>query len=279
MKKAIIFILLGLLILTIAACNDDTTKSPQEQNTTQEQLNETDMDFVVDDEVQQRVDENREYNEVVYESEILHIKQISKHVYQHTSYLYGNIPCHGMFIVYENKAVVFDATVDDESSSELIDWITESLKSEIIAVIPTHYHIDNLGGLNEFHNRRIGSYAYDKTIQITTEHSLAVPQYGFNGYMELEIGDQKVYVEFMGEGHTVDNIIGYFPLENIMFGGCLIKALGDDKGNITEANVEVWSETVRNIKLKYPNVEKIIVGHGEMGGPELLDYTIDLFEQ
>jgi len=83
----------------------------------------------------------------------------------------------------------------------------------------------------------------------------------------------------LGEGHTIDNTIGYFSLENIMFGGCLIKALGDGKGNITEANVEAWATTVMNIKLKYPDVEKIIVGHGEMGGSELLDYTINLFEQ
>ncbi len=68
------------------------------------------------------------------------------------------------------------------------------------------------------------------------------------------------------------------PLEDIMFGGCLIKEEGAGKGNLAEANVEEWPNTVRKVKMKYPEVKKIIVGHGKSGGIELLDYTIKLFE-
>lgn len=42
----------------------------------------------------------------------------------------------------------------------------ESLNSKITAIISTHYHADNLGGLDEFHKRGIASYAYNKTKQI-----------------------------------------------------------------------------------------------------------------
>ncbi len=96
--------------------------------------------------------------------------------------------------------------------------------------------------------------------------------------MNLNIGNEAVHIEFCGEGHTCDNIIGYFPLEDIMFGGCLIKEAGAGKGNLAEANVEEWSETVRKVKMKYPKVKKVITGHGKYGGIELLDYTIELFE-
>jgi len=270
LKNKLIYSLIVILLLFITACG------PNKQSTVQEQLYEAETDFIVGS-IAELTDEDEQYDEV-YKSEILSIKQVSKHVYQHTSYLDANTPCNGMLIIYGNKAVVFDTTVDDESSSQLIDWITTAMKSEIIAVIPTHYHIDNLGGLNEFHSRGINSYTNDKTIQIAAEKNLPVPRHGFNGYMELKIGDEKVYSEFLGEGHTPDNIIGYFPLENIMFGGCLIKALNDGKGNITEANIEEWPQTVKNVKLRYPNTEKIIIGHGEIGGMEIIDYTIRLFE-
>ena len=63
-----------------------------------------------------------------------------------------------------------------------------------------------------------------------------------------------------------------------MFGGCLIKEVGVGKGNLEEANAEKWSETVTEVKKKYPNAKKIIPGHGKIGGIELLDYTIKLFE-
>ncbi|MCL2311101.1 MAG: subclass B1 metallo-beta-lactamase [Firmicutes bacterium] len=218
----------------------------------------------------------------VYKSERLTIRQISELVYQHISYLetkdFGKTSCNGVVITNKNEAVVFDTPVDDGASSELIDWITKSLKSKIIAVIPTHYHVDNLGGLNEFHKQGIPSYAYKKTIQIAKESELPMPQNSFDDFMELKIGNEIVNIDFLGEGHTCDNIIGYFPLEDFMFGGCLIKELGAGKGNLEEANVAEWSETVKKVKKKYPNVKIIIPGHGKVGDIELLDYTIALFE-
>jgi metallo-beta-lactamase class B len=183
-----------------------------------------------------------------------------------------------MVVAYKNEAVIFDTPTDNETSFELINWVTKSLKCKITAVIATHYHIDNLGGLNEFHKQGIPSYAYYKTVQIAKENGLPEPQHCFDKFLELEIGNEKVSVEFFGEGHTCDNTVGYFPLEDIMFGGCLIKEAGSGKGNLEEANVKEWSETVRKVREKYPNVKKVIPGHGKLGGIELLDYTIRLFE-
>jgi len=224
-----------------------------------------------------RTTENR-----AYRSASLMINQVSEHVYQHISFLdFGNfekISCNGMIIVNNNEAVVFDTPTDNETSRELIDWLTQSLKCKIIAVIPTHYHIDNLGGLEEFHRQDIISYAYNRTIQVLKENGSTMPKHGFDEHFELKVGNEEVYVDFLGEGHSCDNIIAYFPLEDIMFGGCLIKEAGAGKGNLAEANVEEWPNTVRKVKMKYPEVKKIIVGHGKSGGIELLDYTIKLFE-
>ena len=217
----------------------------------------------------------------LYKSETLVINQISEHVYQHISFLdvkgFGKVPCNGMIVACKNEAVIFDTPKDDETSRELIDWVSKSLKCKIKAVIPTHYHIDNLGGLDEFHRQGIESYAYYKTIQIAKEKGLPVPQHGFDKYLDLKVGNEKVHVEFFGEGHTCDNVVGYFPSENIMFGGCLIKEVGAGKGNLEEANLKEWSETVKKVKEKYPKVKTVIPGHGQIGGIELLDYTINLF--
>ena len=218
----------------------------------------------------------------VYQSETLIINQISKYVYQYISYLeienYGKVVCNGMIIANRNEAIVFDTPANNEVSSELIDWITKSLKCKITAVVSTHYHLDNLGGLNEFHKHNIASYAYVKTKQIAQEKKLPEPQHSFDKSMELKVGDENVLIDFLGEGHTSDNSIGYFPLENIMFGGCLIKEVGAGKGNLEEANVDEWPETVKKVKAKYPQVKRVVPGHGKSGGAELLDYTIHLFE-
>lgn len=217
----------------------------------------------------------------VYNSETLLINQISEYVYLHISFLdtkeWGKVPCNGMIVAYQNEVVVFDTPSDNETSRELIEWITKTL-GKMVAVVPTHSHIDNLGGLNEFHKQGIPSYAYDKTIQIAELNNLPIPQQGFDKNLTLNIGNEKVNVEFFGEGHTCDNTVGYFPLEDIMFGGCLIKEISSGKGNLAEANPAEWSESVRKVKNKYPNVKTVIPGHGKLGGIELLDYTINLFE-
>lgn len=87
-----------------------------------------------------------------------------------------------------------------------------------------------------------------------------------------------MYTKFFGEGHTKDNVVGYFPEAEAIFGGCLIKESGAGKGNLEDANVAAWSATVKKLKRSYPRAKTVIPGHGKSGGRELLDYTIKLFE-
>lgn len=219
---------------------------------------------------------------VVYKTKELIITQISKHAFEHISFLqtddFGNVPCNGLIVTNNNEAIIFDTPTNDNSSEELIKWIKETLHYKINAIIPTHFHNDCLGGLKAFHDNNILSYAYFKTIDLAKEHGFVVPEKGFNDSLVLNVGNEKVTAKFLGEGHTRDNVVGYFPTENIMFGGCLIKELNATKGYLGDANVAAWSGTVENVKKEYPDVKIVIPGHGEYGNKKLLDYTITLFK-
>jgi metallo-beta-lactamase class B len=215
-------------------------------------------------------------------SETLIIEKVKSHVYRHVTYLktqtFGRVECNGMIVFDKGEAIIFDTPVDDSSSLAVIDWIENSLKCKVKAVIATHFHEDCVAGLNAFHKRGIPSYASTKTIEFAKKANFPVPQKSFDGLLELKVGDRKVITEFNGEGHTRDNVIGYFPSEKAMFGGCLIKELNATKGNLADANVEAWSATVTKIKQKYPDTQVVIPGHGKIGNTSLLDYTIALFE-
>tara|TARA_R110002167_G_scaffold152197_9_gene346127 strand:+ start:5650 stop:6462 length:813 start_codon:yes stop_codon:yes gene_type:complete len=219
-----------------------------------------------------------------YQSENLIIKKLSNHIYEHISYLntddYGKVACNGMFVIAENQGIIFDTPTDDKSALELINFITNELKSVIIAIIPTHFHEDCVGGIQQFEAHNIQLYATNQTIELLKNNgqNFSRPIKGFDDNLALDIGNKKVYAEYFGEGHTKDNIIGYFPEDNTIFGGCLIKNVGATKGYLGDANTDKWSETVRKIKLKYPNTEIVIPGHGKWGGTELFDYTIALFD-
>lgn len=220
---------------------------------------------------------------IVYSSDNLVIRKISPHVYEHTSYLqtasFGKVPCNGMVVVNDQEAIVFDTPADSISSVELIRYFTNDLKAEMKAILPTHFHTDCVGGLKEFHQHSIPSYANNHTIRILKEKKQvsAIPQNGFADSLELPVGALKVFAGFFGEGHTADNIVGYFPEENILFGGCLLKEIGAGKGNLEDANISAWPGTIQKVKKRFSNVSIVIPGHGKSGGAELLDYTNKLF--
>lgn len=220
--------------------------------------------------------------ETVYQSDGLIINKLSENVYQHISYFnsetFGKVSCNGMVVKDGNETVIFDTPVDDKSSGELISWIKNNLHSRVKAVIPTHFHEDCVGGLKEFRKNKIPSYSNNKTIEFARAKGFNVPDHGFSDNLTLTVGKEKVYARFFGEGHTKDNVVGYFPKEHAMFGGCLIKEAGASKGNLEDANVQAWPSTVENVKKAYPNARIIIPGHGKTGGQELLDYTIKLFK-
>lgn len=219
---------------------------------------------------------------VIYKSKDLVITQIAKNAFEHTSFKqtndFGYVPCNGLIVRNSNEVIIFDTPTNDKSSEVLIKWIKEKLHCKINAIIPTHFHDDCLGGLKAFDENGIPSYAYFKTIELAKENNYVVPQNSFSDSLILKVGNQHIIAKFFGEGHTKDNVIGYFPSEKIMFGGCLIKELEAGKGYLGDANVTEWSNTVEKIKKKYPNVKTVVPGHGEYGNIALLDYTIALFK-
>lgn len=218
----------------------------------------------------------------VYKSTDVIVTQITENAFQHISFKqtndFGNVSCNGFIIRNNNEAIIFDTPTNNQNSIELINWIKETLHCKIITVIPTHFHDDCLGGLDAFHEKNIPSYAYFKTIELAKENNFTLPQNSFADSLLLKVGNEKVIVKFFGEGHTKDNVVVYFPSENILFGGCLIKELNATKGYLGDANISAWSNTVAKIKKEYSNVKIVVPGHGEHGNKNLLDYTINLFK-
>ncbi len=217
-----------------------------------------------------------------YISDTLKVEALSKNVWIHTSYLktqdYGNVGCNGMIYKNKNEAIIFDAPTTDSVSFELIKWVETELKCEIVGIVATHFHDDCLGGLAAFHTKNIPSYANELTIKLAKDNDVKIPQKALAKKDKINVGSSSVVTAFLGEGHSKDNIVAYVPTENVLFGGCLVKKLNASKGYLGDANVNDWSNTVEKVKKEFPKIKWVIPGHGKSGGIELLDYTIELFE-
>lgn len=217
----------------------------------------------------------------VYRSGKLILLQLAENSFQHISYKqtndFGNVPCNGLVVRSKGEAIVFDTPTNDSSATELIRWIQDSLRCRINAVIPTHFHDDCLGGLGAFHAGKVPSYAQEQTLVLARENKLPVPLHGFRDSMILKLGDQRVLLRYFGEGHTKDNIVGYFPGDRILFGGCMVKEIDASKGYLGDANLTAWSHTVEKVRAAFPRLRIVVPGHGDAGDGKLLDYTIALF--
>ncbi|MEM7040325.1 MAG: hypothetical protein AAF570_25380, partial [Bacteroidota bacterium] len=82
---------------------------------------------------------------------------------------------------------------------------------------------------------------------------------------------------YPGEAHAPGNIVAWLPSEKLIYGGCMVKSIGAGKGNLSDANVDTWSESVSKVKARFPKAKVVVPGHGKPGGQDLLDFTIEMF--
>jgi metallo-beta-lactamase class B len=217
-------------------------------------------------------------------SEDLEILPLSEKTLLHISYMtnpsFGRFSCNGLIYINSQEALILDTPHSNDLTKDLITWLLHEYPGiKIKGVVVNHFHNDCMGGLDEIHASGINSYAYKSTIDLAAKDRVTVPQYSFNKKKKLKVGGNKVISQFKGPAHTKDNIVTWIPGENILFGGCMIKSLNSGKGNLSDAVVSEWSDTVKRVKNKFKKIQYVIPGHGPHGGVDLLDYTIQLFAE
>ena len=216
-----------------------------------------------------------------FASDYLEVKRLTDHTYVHTSFLqtgeYGRVPCNGLIVVEDGEAIVYDSPATDSAASELIYYVEKYLDARIRGVVATHFHADCLGGFPAFAARGIPTYASDSTAAFAAERGMPLPARTFSDRLELTAGKLGTVTVYPGPGHTRDNVVGYVPREEVLFGGCLIKSMGAAKGNLADADTARWAATVARVVEQFPRVRHVVPGHGAAGGAELLKYTEDLF--
>jgi metallo-beta-lactamase class B len=189
----------------------------------------------------------------------------------------GRVAANGLVVVSDREAVLINLPWTDEQAAALFDWIAEKQGATVKTVIPTHFHQDCMGGLAEAHRRGAASFGLDKTIALAHRDHLPVPQVPFQSRTAVRCGTTIIFVTYHGAGHTTDNVVAWLPKQQVLFGGCLIKSLdAQSLGNTSDGDLTAYPVTVRKVKTAYSNARIIVPGHGDWGGPELIDHTLKL---
>lgn len=205
--------------------------------------------------------------------------------YVHTSYLVSGderIPANGLIVDTPQGILLIDTPWDMPQTKQLLRWIRKHLKKKVFLCIISHAHKDRMGGISVLQKQKIDVVSTKATalraVQLGFPAPSAVPGNDFSFGTGM-VDTLKVRWFFPGAGHTPDNIVVWFPYQKVLFGGCLVKSL-DAKtvGNIEDADLKAWPETIRSLQEMFPDVRLIIPGHYSSGGRELLDHTLELLD-
>ena len=190
------------------------------------------------------------------------------------------IPSNGMYVVTKKGVVLFDTPFDSTQYQALLDSIALKHIKKVLLCIATHFHSDRTGGLEYYKSKGIATYSTKATDELCKKHHEKRARYIIANNTTFKVGKYYFETYFAGAGHTDDNIVVWFKKEKILYAGCLVKdTAAKDLGNVDDANVKEWNNTINNLEKEYKNAAYVIPGHGNWGGTNLLTHTLDLLKE
>ncbi|MGD9493164.1 MAG: subclass B1 metallo-beta-lactamase [Bacteroidales bacterium] len=207
--------------------------------------------------------------------QLIHLKD-SFFVHVTTDYVegFGMVSSNGLIVIRNGNALMIDTPMDEIKTSAILDYLRDSMHTTVTVFIPGHWHNDCIGGLAELHCRNVFSIANEMTRAECIKRNLETPKASFSKSLTWSFCGIPVECWYPGAGHSLDNIVVYFPKQKILFGGCLIKSAESSTiGNIADANVHAWPKTLKKVQNKYRDAEIIISGHGSVGSFQIIKHT------
>lgn len=207
------------------------------------------------------------------------LRQLTPHVWEHTSwgtYQGQPVPANGAVVLTPDGPVLVDTAWGDAPTEELLRLIQTDLGHPVIAALITHAHADRIAGAPALARHRIPFFAQRETVRLARAAGRPEPTVlaGADAHPVLFHG---IEVFYPGPGHTRDNIVAWVPGDAVLIGGCIIKSAATQTlGNIEDADVPAWPQSIRRLQARYAAARIVIPGHGAIGDTALLAHTIAL---
>jgi glyoxylase-like metal-dependent hydrolase (beta-lactamase superfamily II) len=210
----------------------------------------------------------------------LQISHLTGEIYVYTTWVMiggAPFPANGLYLVTKKGVVVIDAPFDTTQFQPLVDSIFERHRQPVVLNIATHFHNDRTAALDFFRKRGVATYTTRLTDEYSRQKGERRAEFLFDKDTTFTIGGYPIQTFFPGEGHTRDNIVLWFGRDKVLFGGCLVKSVeAPGLGNLADANVAAWPESIRAVQRKYPQAVYVIPGHQGWEDTRGLQHTLDL---
>ncbi|MBO0938636.1 subclass B1 metallo-beta-lactamase [Fibrella sp. HMF5335] len=212
------------------------------------------------------------------------VTPITNHVYVHTTYgVYqqSSVPSNGLIISTQGGVVLVDTgwdTKDDTGNTEqLLRWVADSLHQTVRLCIVTHAHEDRVGGIAALRRAGVRVISTPLTAQKSIRLGYESPEGILPSDTTFTVGQVPIRCYFPGEGHTSDNIVVWLPNQHLLHGGCLIKSVATfGMGNVADANLGEWANSVRRVIRQFGTARTVIPGHEDWSDTRALEHTLRL---
>lgn len=197
----------------------------------------------------------------------LWIKRIDRHtwLFTTTAPIDGGViyPANGLVHRNGDALTLVDPGWTPAQGQALIAWCERSFGRMSSGAIITHFHADRAAALPVLERAGIPVHMLPLTRALLkggTHAAQALPA----PFAEAVFGLECYYP---GAGHSPDNIVLWDADQRLLFGGCFLKdAAADSIGNLADASVPAWRDSLERVAARYPHVRTIIPGHGRIGG-------------
>jgi metallo-beta-lactamase class B len=190
------------------------------------------------------------------------------------------------------SVTVIGATWTPETAELLATEIRKITTRPVSNVVYTNYHPDRAGGNAYWKGIGAQIVATQKTYDLMKSDwtkvvdwtrsgipsyprlPLVLPTKTYSGDFGLQ--DGHVRAIYLGPSHTPDGIFVYFPVEKVLYGGCILK---EQIGNLAFADLAEYPKTLHRLQGLKLDIKIIVAGHySALHGPELIQQYLDLLQ-
>lgn len=212
------------------------------------------------------------------------IEKINTDLYLYTTYQEyegTTVSANALYLITEEGVLLFDTPWDPTQYQPLLDSIQEKHNMSVIGVYATHWHDDRAGGFGYYNKLSIPTYATARTNALLHANGKALATHAIEEGKTYSVGGEDFVFDFFGPGHSLDNVVVWFPEYKILNGGCFIKSAdAKNLGNTSDGDVKEWKPAMARLLAHYPEINLVIPGHDDWKvSQKHIDNTFKLLEE
>jgi metallo-beta-lactamase class B len=205
----------------------------------------------------------------------------------------------------DGTLVLVDTPSTPKATQIAIQWFESRLGERRMIAINTGYRYDNLGGNAYLIEQGIPVYGSAHTVQLLAERGEALrtltlgsligqqnqrfyEAYNSQEYppptrifspeigLELEFGGQVLLAHHPGPAYTPDNLVVYFPMHKLLFGGGVVQS-AERLESLNAADPAAWKDSLAN--LSQFDYDILVPKYGDRLDPGQLEHEISLLDR